>query len=172
MVSILKKTTLDPGCAKNYGPIIVSTVISKLVERYILHETGETEFNDAQFGFVSGKGTSTAVSLAHDVAAYSNSRGSSLFMCGLDAQAAFDGIPHPILFNKCQDVLSDHSWRLLYRWYSDIKVQIKWNGLSNPIEVAKGTRQGGLTSPYLFNCFYRDMIDELSSLEGGVTIGG
>ena len=33
-------------------------------------------------------------------------------------------------------------------------------------------RQGGISSPFLFNCVYKDMIDQLSSLEGGVTIGG
>ena len=34
-----------------------------------------------------------------------------------------------------------------------MNVRIKWYGLSRPIVVSKGTKQGGLTSPYLFNIF-------------------
>ena len=78
MVPILKKPTLDPSIPKNYRPIIISTEFSKLVEKYILHETNETEFDESQFGFICGRGTNMAVSLAHDMAAYCNSRGSSV----------------------------------------------------------------------------------------------
>ena len=78
MVPILKKPTLDPSIPKNYRPIIISTVFSKLVEKYILHETNESEYDESQFGFIRGRGTNMAVSLAHDVAAYCNSRGSSV----------------------------------------------------------------------------------------------
>ena len=31
-------------------------------------------------------------------------------------------------------------------------------------------RQGGLTSPFLFNIFYKDLVDILASHEGGITI--
>ena len=93
-------------------------------------------------------------------------------MCGLDAHAAFDGIPQSVLFYKCCDALPDVAWRLLYKWYLNIVVHVRWNGIGNPIRVAKGMRQGGISSPFLFNCVYKDMIDQLSSLEGGVTIGG
>ena len=66
----------------------------------------------------------------HEVAAYCNSKGSSVFMCGLHAEGAFDGIPHPVLFNKAMNVVPDESWRLLYNWYHNITVQIRWEKLS------------------------------------------
>ena len=56
-------------------------------------------------------------------------------------------------------------------WYNVITVQVKWKTLSSPIQVCKGTRQGGLSSPFLFNLFYKDLVDILSQHEGGVTIG-
>ena len=58
-------------------------------------------------------------------------------------------------------------------WYSDMQVRIKWgNELSNPIPVQVGTRQGGLSSPFLFNLFYEDLIDKLNTENCGVSIGG
>jgi hypothetical protein len=42
--------------------------------------------------------------------------------------------------------------------------------LSEPIKVCKGTRQGGLSSPFLFNLFYQDLINELSQCTGGINI--
>ena len=52
--------------------------------------------------------------------------------------------------------------------------QFKLNGgnqLSSHIVISKGTRQGGLSSPFLFNLFYKDLIDMLSAFSGGITIG-
>ena len=171
LVPILKKPTLDPSLATNYRPVIMSNILSKIIELYIIDECNNVKFNDFQFGFVSGRGTNTAIALAHDTASYFNFKGSPLFMCALDAEGAFDGIPHPILFKKAMNVLSDKSWKLLLNWYSNITVQIKWNVTGNIIQICKGTRQGGLSSPLLFNLFYKDLIDELENCDGGATIG-
>ena len=100
LVPILKKATLDPSVARNYRLVILSNILSKIIELYIVEVASNFRFNDFQFGFIEGRGTSTAISLAHDVAAYCHSKGSSVFMCELDAEGAFDGIPHPVLFNK------------------------------------------------------------------------
>ena len=62
--------------------------------------------------------------------------------------------------------------KLLYNWYSDISVRIEWYTLGKDIQICKGTRQGGLTSPFLFNIFYKDLVDILASHEGGNTIDG
>ena len=55
-----------------------------------------------------------------------------------------------------------------------MSVKVKWAGkLSSPFRVEKGTRQGGLTSPFLFNVFYKELIDSLnSSLSDGIIVGG
>ena len=45
-------------------------------------------------------------------------------------------------------------------------VQIKWgHAMSELIQVRKGTRQGGLTSPFLSNLFDQNLSDELTVLE-------
>jgi exonuclease III len=170
LVPILKKPTLDPTLPKNYRPITVSSIMSKIIELYIIDECSNYEFNDFQFGFIRGRGTATATNFANDVISYFDHKGSPLFICSLDAEGAYDGIPHPILFKKAIDVIPDYSWKLMYKWYSNMTVQIKWDMLGSSINVSKGTRQGGLTSCFMFNLFYKDMIDELSCHTGGCSI--
>ena len=170
LVPILKKATLDPSVAKNYRPVILSNILSKIMELFIIDECDNFKPSDYQFGFVQNRSTNTAISLAHDVASYCNYNGSSVFICSLDAEGAYDAIPHPVLFNKAINIIHDRNWKLLYNWYDNIKVQVKWNGIGNTINIYKGTRQGGLTSSMLFNIFYKDMIDELSCMNGGISI--
>ena len=133
---------------------------------YIFKESDDVVLSDFQFGFIKSRGTNTAISLLNDVATYCTSNGSQLYTCSPDAEGSFDAIPHPVLFGKTMNIISDMSWRLLYVWYEKITVKIKWAGFSERIAIGKGTRQGELTSPLLFNIFYRD----LSVHEGGVTI--
>ena len=76
-----------------------------------------------------------------------------------------------LLFLKKLYVVPDHCWRVMVHWYRSITVRIKWNGkLSDSIKVCKGTRQGGLSSPFLFNLFYQDLINGLSNSADGIKI--
>lgn len=112
-----------------------------------------------------------AIALAHDVGMYSMANGSPMYICSLDAEGAFDSIPHSILFYKALDVLPDHCWKVMHHWYTNMCVKIKWNKQrSKSIMVQCGTRQGGLTSPFLFNLFYKDLIDTISACDDGVNI--
>lgn len=172
LLPILKKTNIDPSVPANYRPITISSTMAKIMEMYILDESGDHTFSDVQFGFIAGRGTDSAVALAHDVIQYCVKQGSAVFSCSLDAQGAFDEIPHPILFDKCIGVLPDHCWRTLVCWYMDLSVRVKWGGeISHEIAISKGTRQGGLSSPFLFNVFYQGLIDRLTDSVGGIKIG-
>ena len=56
-------------------------------------------------------------------------------------------------------------------WYDNLLVHIKWGGLlGGSVRVKCGTRQGGLASPWIFNLFYKDLINMLSESNNGVTI--
>ena len=51
-------------------------------------------------------------------------------------------------FKKALNVVPNHCCRVMVHWYSSITVRIKWN---SKLKVCKVTRQGGLSSPFLFN---------------------
>jgi len=45
-------------------------------------------------------------------------------------------------------------------WYSKLVVFIKWGeNVSEAVQICKGTRQGGLSSPFIFNLLYQDLVD-------------
>ena len=122
---LLKKTNIDPTIPKNYRPITISVVLSKILEYYILDKCASHEYNPLQFGFVPGRSTAMVTSLAHDVCEFTKMSGSNVFLCSLDAEAAYDGIPHPILFDSISNVIPDHCWEILYKWYTNISVRVK-----------------------------------------------
>ena len=112
-----------------------------------------------------------AAALTHDVFDYCIDRGSPVYICSLDAESAFDGIPHSILFHKAIGTIPYIYWRLLVHWYEKLVVHIKWNNeISDVIIICKGTRQGGLSSPFLFNLLYQDMVKEISNMSVGISI--
>ena len=100
LIPIPKKAGCDTTQAKNWRPITVSSIFSKLLELYVLEECSNHDFSDLQFRFIRGRGTAMATALFHDVIDYSTTRGSVVYSCSLDADDAFDAIPHCILFDK------------------------------------------------------------------------
>lgn len=58
-------------------------------------------------------------------------------------------------------------------WYSNQSNLVRWAGaLSEPYTLECGVRQGGLTSPKLFNVYVNDLIVKLSSTRSGCSVGG
>ena len=147
-------------------------VLSKVLELYIL-DVSQCHIFSPSHGFIPRRGTERATALACDVTRYCLRKGSPTFLCSLDAEGAFDFIPHGVLLYKAINKVPDHCWTVMYFWYRNISVQIRWAGVtSKPIKVERGTRQGGIASPFLFNLFYQELMDSLSDSEAGVTIGG
>ena len=172
LIPILKKPNLDPTVAKNYRPITVSTTVSKILECHIIEECESHVFSPYQFGFIPQRNTTMAAALAHDVAAHSVASGSPIYFCSLDAEGAYDALPHSVIFQRANGVMPDQCWRLMYYWYNHMYINVKWkNNLSVNIPVKRGTRQGGLTSSLLFNLFYQDLINELSNCNSGIILG-
>ena len=130
------------------------------------------QYSKYQFGFVPNRSTDMATALAHDVMEFCKSAGSAVFLCSLDAEGAYDALPHAVLFDSIKDAVPDICWKVMNHWYQRMCIQVKWNGkLSPSIAVLRGTRQGGLTSPLAFNLFYQTLIDKISKLSCGITIG-
>ena len=114
-----------------------------------------------------------AFSLAHDVMAYFNDRGSAVYTCSLDAECAFDSIPHVVIFGKLDGIVTDYAWRVMYAWYRQMYVTIRLHGaLEQILAVRRGTLQGGLSISRICNVFYGDLIDTISKSDRGIYMRG
>ena len=112
-----------------------------------------------------------AAAVAHDIGIYCLERGSPLYYCSLDAESAFDALAHNVILLKTMDVIPDRLWLLLHYWYQYMNVRIRIGNLfSEKIAIQRGTRQGGLTSPFIFNSYYKALIERLQKCRHGITI--
>ena len=114
-----------------------------------------------------------AISQAHDVMTYFNGRGSSVYTCSLDAEGASDAIPHGVIIGKLDGIMPDYAWRVMYAWYRQMYVTTRLHGaLGQRLPDRRGIRQGGLSSPWIFNVFYGDVIDTISMSNSGISLRG
>ena len=172
VVPVLKKATMDPSEPVSYRPITVSCVMSKILEMFILEHCQDYQPSKAQFGFIPGRSTCMATVLANDVGAYCVSQGSPMFCTSLDIESAFDRLPHCVILMKAWKVIPEPMWLLLYNWYTNMYVTVRWNSsYSEMICVERGTKQGGLTPTMLFNIFYIDLMHALQASECGARLG-
>jgi len=102
---LLKKPNIDPSVLKNDRPIVLSTILAKLLEVHRLHEKGEHEFHDLQFGFEKSRMATITVRLAEDFIDYWKYNGFRVYVCSLDAEGAFDSIHQGLLFKKAMDAI-------------------------------------------------------------------
>ena len=169
IIPILKKPTLNPNKPDNYRPITLSPTHIKLIE--ILMMPSDKSCN-SQYGFRQGRGTAMACSLINDLMLYCNARGSPMFICSLDAEKCFDSIWHDGLFYKLIEILPLSHWLFLYQLYGSLQATVRWDGgISAYFRVTRGTKQGSILSPVLFNIFINDLLQELTSSDLGIKIG-
>ena len=147
-------------------------VLSKLLDLHILDQCKNHELSAAQFGFIEGRGTGMATAMAHDVGSYCVTNGSPVFYTSLDAEGAFDFLPHSVIMQNCIGVLPDNIWFLVCNCYRNMCTRVRWDStMSKNISIQRGTKQGGLCSPFIFNLFYYELIEKLQNAPCGVRIG-
>ena len=90
----------------------------------------------------------------------------------LDMKKAFDRLWRDGLFFKLIDKIEQPYWRALYNYYKKSKGRVKIDGdFSNEFEIKEGAKQGGILSPYLFNYFINDLLNEIDELNLDASIG-
>ena len=139
-----------------------------MVESLILPDT---DLFETQFGIRENRGTSFACNLLNDITSYFKSKNSPVFVAALDAEL-FLIICHVSLLLTLIHVLPVHEWLLLYKWYNKLNAVVKWNGsYSKSFCVTRGTRQGSVFSPYLFNIFINQLLLDMNNCDASVRIG-
>ena len=79
--------------------------------------------------------------------------GSTVHMCLLDLQKAFDSVEFPVLLDRLFSVgINGKTWRLIRNWYDGGTCCVQVDGaVSRPFSIERGVRQGSVLSPTLFN---------------------
>lgn len=109
--------------------------------------------------------------LKHTVGYYTD-RKTPIYACFLDLSKAFDRVNYNMLWKKMEEAgIPNDCTDLLKFWYQNQTNQVRWaKSLSSEYRLECGVRQGGLTSPKLFNLYMNDLIGELSSMHAGCYI--
>ena len=94
-----------------------------------------------------------------ETVSYYNARGSTIYVCLLDASRAFDRVNFGKLFNCLLDIgLPAIITRMLLDCYTRQKIFTKWNNtVSNNFTTGNAGRQGVILSLVLF-CIYIDAL--------------
>ena len=93
----------------------------------------------------------------------------------MDISKAFDTMwINGMLYKIYQNMgITGKMWRLIRNWYTNMKEFVVVDGQSSRVyEVAQGTKQGGILSPYLFLVFINDLMKELNNTNARVFISG
>ncbi|CAG9124587.1 unnamed protein product [Plutella xylostella] len=173
VVPIVKNKTGDKCDKNNYRPISLATIVAKVLDSLLNSELDKyLNIHDNQFGFKQGLSTESAILCLKQTVKYYTSRRTPIYACFLDLSKAFDLVSYDILWQKLSEAEMPPELNNIFKcWYQSQINVVRWsNALSEPYRLECGVRQGGLTSPKLFNLYVNALIKELSETRVGCHI--
>ncbi|CAH2100477.1 unnamed protein product [Euphydryas editha] len=176
VVPIVKNRTGDVADRSNYRPISLATIIAKVLDSLLdTYLKKAIKIHDAQFGFKPKLSTESAIMCLKQTVRYYTDRKTQVYACFLDLSKAFDLVSYDVLWHKLrtETSLRPELLSLLQFWYGNQSNVVKWgDAMSDPYKLSCGVRQGGLTSPRLFNLFVNQLIEGLGRAGVGCSVDG
>ena len=160
----------------NYRGISIVPVFTKILEYLILQKCPEImDSHHLQHGYKESSSTLHAEFLIKETIQFYNNSGSPIYICGLDAEKAFDSCNWDILFEKLRDKGISHAIiNVIKSLYTNSTAEVYYNGCTSKVfKLSQGVRQGSVLSPHLYNIYTEELLNEIEThATTGTTIYG
>ena len=154
----------EPTNPKNYRPVALLSIFSKILERVVFQQVveymeGNLLFHPSHHGFRHGHSTATALIEMQDVWIEAFDRNEITATVMLDLSAAFDVVNKDILLSKLEAYGFDKKVLLWFNSYLSCRYQqVYIDGcLSDPLMVDIGVPQGSILGPLLYVIYTNDL---------------
>ena len=156
-VSSVFENVGDRSTAKNYRPVSLLSVVSKVFEKLVnnrivdhLEKCGL--FSDFQYGFRSSRSTADPLTVGSDRIARAFNRSGATGAMALDISQAFDRVWHAGLLQELTSYgISCQIFGLISSFLSNRRLRVVLDGKSSQeYPVNAGVRQGSILGPTLF----------------------
>jgi hypothetical protein len=166
-----KKVSNNPA---DYRPISVSTSFANVFETLLLNNIDiMSMISKNQFGYKHRCSCKHAYFTVNETIEYYRTNGSQVYLASLDAQKAFDKLWRIGLFHKLNGKIPDILWRIIFDYYSKSSIMVRLNNIKSDLfQTTGGVKQGGILSPYLFNFFINELIEDCLKSNIGCRLGG
>ena len=162
-----KDDLLNP---KNYRPVAIIPILSKVLERVIFNQmikylNNNNLLHPNHHAYRENHNTTTALLQMYDVWLESLEKGEVAAVCFLDMSAAFDIVDHPILIKKLQLYGFDSGFLEWIASYLDNRSQcVSIDGCLSKLRlVQQGVPQGSILGPLLYIIFTNELPEVVHS---------
>ena len=163
LVKSYKKSLDNPN---NYRGISIIPIFTKILEYLILIISPDIKkSHSSQFGFKSNSSTLHAEFVISETIKYYNDNNSPVYLCSLDAEKAFDSCNWSVLFEKLyfEKQIPLNIVNVISSLYNSGSATVSYLGCkSNQFFLKQGVRQGSILSPYLYNIYTENLLDNIT----------